>query len=122
MLLTIAALYLLKSRDFGQTILSEETEIVSDSQAPEYFTLGIKLYAIYLVISTIPGLLQVLANLLFLGNHPQMAGSMFAVFGMSPNILPHLAVIALGIALLFKGEILTSWVFPSPEAEETKDI
>jgi hypothetical protein len=117
-LFAVFGAYLLKSRALADHVFSDETEGAPVSQLAEYFTIGIKLYGIYLVVGTISRFLQVLANLFFITTQQQqMAG----LLHMNINIVSHLAVIAFGLALLFKGEILASWIYPFTEEQSAEE-
>ena len=117
-LLAAFGVYLLKSRTFVDHVFSQESENVSASQSAEYFIIGIKLYGIYLLVGTISGFLKVVANLFFVTTDPHRTAGLL---GMNIDILSYLSVIAFGLALLFKGEILASWVFPFSEEQSVQD-
>ena len=117
-LIAAFGLYLMKNRTLADHVFPPTSEDARSSKLTEYFTIGIKLYGIYLLVGTISGFLQVLANLFFLTSDPhRTAGIVADTLGMDINVLSYLAVIALGLALLFKGEILASWVFPLSEQQ-----
>ena len=89
---------------------------------PEYFTVGTKLYGVLLVVGTIPGFLKLLANFLFALNHlSHHADTLTGETGLRINFVPDLAMIGFGLFLLFKGEFVTLWAFPSSKENDTGD-
>jgi hypothetical protein len=121
-LMATLGFYLLKSRAFVDRICFNGIDNVSSSKLPEYFTVGTKLYGVLLVVGTIPSFLQLLANFLFALNHlSPHAGILTDATGFRTNFVPDLAMIGFGIFLFLKGEIVTSWAFPSREENDTGD-
>jgi cytochrome c biogenesis factor len=121
-LMATLGFYLLKSRAFADRICFNGINNVSSLKLPEYFTVGTKLYGVLLVVGTIPGFLKLLANFLFALNHlSPHADTLTGETGLRINFLPDLAMIGFGILLLLKGEIVTSWAFPSSEENDTGD-
>ena len=121
-LLATLGFYLLKSRAFVDRIHFNEIDSVSSSKLPEYFTVGTKLYGVLLVVGTIPSVLKLLANFLFvLSQASPYAEIVNDATGLRINFVPDLAMIGFGIFLFLKGEIVTSWAFPSREENDTGD-
>jgi hypothetical protein len=120
-LLATLGFYLLKSRAFVDRICFNEINSVPSSKLREYFTVGIKLYGVLLVVGTIPGFLKLLANFLFALNHLSHAHTLTGETGLRINFVPDLAMIGFGIFLLFKGEFVTLWAFPSGKEDDTED-
>lgn len=113
-LMVALGVYLLKSRAFAHRISFEGIGGMSNSKLPEYFTVGTKLYGVFLIVGTIPSFLTLLANFLFVVNQRvRYADIVTAATGLKTNFVPDLAMIIFGIFLLFKGEIVTLWAFPS---------
>ena len=121
-LLAILGFYLLKSRAFVDRVCFNEIDSVSSSKLREYFTVGTKLYGVLLVVGTIPGFLKLLANFLFALNHlSHHADTLTGETGLRINFVPDLAMIGFGLFLLFKGEFVTLWSFPSSKENDTGD-
>jgi len=121
-LLAALGFYLLKSQVFVHRMFFKESESVSSSKLPEYFTVGAKLCGVFLVVGTIPSFLQLLANFLFVLNQASPhADIAIDATGLKTNFVPGLAMIGFGIFLVLKGEIVTLWAFPSSEENDAGD-
>jgi hypothetical protein len=113
---------LLKSRAFAHRICFKEIDSVSSSKLPEYFTVGAKLYGVFLVVGTLLSFLKLLANFLFALNHlSPHADIVTDATGFRTNFVPDLATIGFGIFLLLKGEVVTLWAFSPGKEGDTED-
>lgn len=119
-LVLIVGLYLIRKSSMvrGFALLDEGDSI--SAEATEYFTVGVKLYGVILVVAMIPDILRVLSIYLFLvadapyGTTPTQAESM----GLSTNFFVPITSILFGLLLFFRGELLSNWAF----AEESPAV
>jgi hypothetical protein len=118
-LLAILGVYLLKSQAFVDRICLNGIDNVSSSKLPEYFTVGAKLYGVFLIVGTLPTFLNLLGNFLFAFNY--LSDMTTGEAGLRINFVPDLAMIGFGIFLLLKGETITSWAFPSAKDDDPEN-
>jgi len=120
-LVAVLGLYLLKSHRFVHRVFFEDGQHIRTSGLPEYFTVGAKLYGVFLIVGTLPTFLKLLGNFLFAFNYLSHADMITGEAGLRINFVPDLAMIGFGIFLLFKAEIITAWAFPSGEEDDTEN-
>ena len=122
LLLTAVGLYLLRARRFVHRINFPTNESALGENLPNYFTIGTKLYGLFVALGTIPPFLKSLANFLFfLIQDFQHADIVAEATSTRVNFAPDLAVIIFGIFLFLRGELLTRWAFPSSEEDMNTD-
>jgi hypothetical protein len=114
-------LYLLRDGSLIHRVAFQSDGHESTIRLAELFTLGVKLYGIYLVIGNIPVLATLLSNFLFVANSIDYGtGHGIAEgLGMRTNFLPTLVSMLFGVLLIFRGELLSSWAFA--ERRNVKD-
>jgi hypothetical protein len=82
------------------------------SHTAEFFTVGVKLYGIYLCVANIPTFLSSLSHFLFVANSSYGVGrGVMEGLGLQINFLPALVSIMFGVLLFFRGELLSRWAF-----------
>jgi len=93
-----------------------------NTEAADYFTVGVKLYGIILVVGTIPDFIRVASTYLFLaadtpyGTTPTQAEAM----GLMSNFFVPMASILFGLLLFFRGDLLSNWAFAERNAVGAK--
>lgn len=112
--------YLLRGGSFVQRLASEMIDGNSNERMAEFFTLGVKLFGIHLVLGNIPVVLSVLSNFLFAVS-TRSGVAVAEGLGMKTNFFPYLVLIMFGILLLVRGELLTRWAFPTDSEAEAAD-
>jgi hypothetical protein len=118
-LVAVLGLYLLKSHRLVHRVFFEDGQHIRTSGLPEYFTVGAKLYGVFLIVGTLPTFLKLLGNFLFAFNY--LSDMTTGEAGLRINFVPDLAMIGFGLFLLLKGEVITLWAFPSGKADDTED-
>lgn len=122
LLLTVVGLYLLRARRFVHRINFPTNESAPSENLHDYFTIGTKLYGVFVALGTIPPFLKSLANFLFFSTQDfQHADIITEASNIRVNFAPDLAVIIFGIFLFLRGELLTRWAFPSREEDMNTD-
>jgi hypothetical protein len=117
-LLTFVGFYLLRARRSVHRIALPTNESAPGENLHGYFTIGTKLYGIFVALGTIPPFLKSLANFLFFWTQDfQHADIVSEATSTRVNFAPDLAVIIFGIFLFLRGELLTRWAFPSREED-----
>jgi hypothetical protein len=86
------------------------------------FTLAIKLYGVFLVTSSIPNLMRIFSNFVFVANLRSPSRDIIADFmGINRDFLPSLVSILLGVYFLLRGETITELAFRKPRVIESED-
>jgi hypothetical protein len=112
-LLTIVGLYLIRGGVFIHRMAFPENGPVSSVGPMEgLFTLGIKLYGVFLIANSIPYLLKLIANyILVASGHWRVADAAADVVGIETDFIPYLVRILLGLYFLLRGETITRLAF-----------
>jgi len=115
-------LQLLRSGSLLSRLALKEGPEEEQSQTVEFFTVGVKLYGVYICVANIPTLLSSLSHFLFLANSSYGVGRGVAEgLGLRTNFLPALVSIMFGVLLFFRGELLSRWAFADRQRVETSE-
>jgi len=103
---------LLRNGSFLSRLALKDGSDERSSQTAEFFTVGVKLYGIYLCVANIPAFLSSLSHFLFVANSSYGVGrGVTEGLGLRTNFLPALVSIMFGVLLFFRGELLSRWAF-----------
>jgi len=122
-LLAVVALFLIRGSSFARYVELESGSSQTSAKMAEFFTVGAKLYGIYLIIGNLQNFARVLSNYLWLISDPSpysSRGLAAEATGIGTNFFPQLVSIMFGILLLLRGELLTRWALPTNN--ETKEV
>ncbi len=111
-LLVIIGYYLIRSGTFVHDLAFPKDRLNTSRGMEALFTLGIKLYGVFLVADSIPKLLRLISNYIFVFNSPYDYSDTVADFlGIKTNFLPYLATMILGFYFLVWGSSVTRLAF-----------
>jgi len=112
MFLAGLGLYLIRDGGFVHDLAFPAKSAISKIDMEHLFTLGIKLYGVFLAAGSIPNLLKLLANYIFVSNLPyDFSGTVADNMGFKRDFLPELVSIILGIYFVLRGETITRLAF-----------
>jgi len=123
-LLTIVGLYLIRGGAFIHGVAFPENDTASSvSRMEDLFTLGIKLYGVFLAAASIPHLLKLLANYIVVANSPyDFAGTVAdLVGGIETDFVPYLVSMLLGLYFVVWGETITRLAFWKRREEDSEE-
>lgn len=113
-------LLLFRRTDVIRKIAFPEREEIYESNLEEPFTIGIKLYGVFLFLRTLPVFLRMLSTYIFVANspldNPPLIGPFFERMG---NFIPPLISLLFGLLLFFRGELLSRWAFAVKNSTES---
>jgi hypothetical protein len=111
-LLTVIGLYLIRSGAFVHDLAFPDNNPTPSIGMEALFTLGIKLYGVFLVAGSIPNLLKLLSNYIFVANSPyDFSDTVADMIGIKTDFLPYLASMILGLYFVVSGETITRLAF-----------
>jgi len=119
-MLAVVGLYILRDGALFQRWTESADDFDNTDNMVQCFAVGVKLFSVYFVLSSIPTLSQRLANFLLLV-YSRDAGFIAEGLGMSTNFLPQIVVIMFGLLLLARGDLLTRWAFADRQRTETSE-
>ena len=122
LLQVVIGLCLLKGAYFIRRIAFQEQESTLTSPMKEFFTVGVKLFGVFLAVRTISSFMRALSYFLFIATSPSdSVDTAIFVMGSKAYFVPQLVSILFGVLLFFRGELLTRWAFPAdPEPEHSE--
>jgi hypothetical protein len=95
---------------FLRNIFVEEPDL-SESRIKDTFTIGVKLFGIYLAMSEFLRCTRLLSNFSMVSSFLSVYGGIAASIGMATNFIPSLVSVVVGLLLFFRGELLSDWAF-----------
>jgi hypothetical protein len=105
-------LYLIRDGGFIHDLAFPAKGATFTVEMEHLFTLGIKLYGVFLAASSIPHLLKLLANYIFVFNQPyDFSRTVADNMGFKTDFLPELVSIILGVYFVLRGETITRLAF-----------
>jgi hypothetical protein len=119
-LLAAFGLYLVRGGDFIHDLAFPENSTTSTIGMEHLFTLGIKLYGVFLVAGSIPHLLKLLSNYVFVANLPyNFSNTVADNIGIRTDFMPYLASMILGVYFVLRGETITRIAFRKPRGDDS---
>jgi hypothetical protein len=111
-LLAAVGLYLIRTGDFIHDLAFPKNSTTATIEMEHLFTLGIKLYGVFLAAGSIPHLLKLVSNYIFVANLPYDYSQTVAdSIGLKTDFMPYLASLILGVYFVLRGETITRLAF-----------
>jgi hypothetical protein len=113
-------LYLIRDGGFIHDLAFPQNNTTATIEMEHLFTLGIKLYGVFLAADSIPHLLKLLSNYIFVVNLPYDFSQTAADhIGMKTDFMPYLASLILGGYFVLKGETITRVAFRKSSGDDS---
>jgi hypothetical protein len=121
-LLAAVGLYLIRGGGFIHDLAFPENSTTSTIEMEHLFTLGIKLYGVFLAAGSIPHLLKLLSNYIFVANLPyDFSNTVADNMGIKTDFMPYLASMILGVYFVLRGGTITRLAFWKPREGDFRE-
>lgn len=114
-ILTLLGFYLIRDSSYVHDLAFRQDEDEWAISPKHFFVLGVKLYGVYLIVSSVPGVLTIISNgLQVLGAAPYLSTDM-EMDGIKSNLLATVYELSLGFYFLVRGRDLIRLAYPRPD-------